>query len=65
MDWIDKTWINKTWLYDQIRKGVFSQVLQEMKLIEQNRTLIESSSKGFLDTIYNDMNTLNTKLLKL
>ena len=65
MDWIDKTWINKTWLYDQIREGFFSQVLQEMKLIEQNRTLIESSSKGFLDTIYNDMNTLNTKLLKL
>jgi len=28
------------------------------------RTLRESSSKGFSDTIYNDMNTANTKLLK-
>ena len=35
-------------------------------LIKSNQiTLIESSSRGFSDPIYNNMNTLNTKIFKL
>ena len=47
MDWINKTWINKTWsdktwinktwsdktrIYDQVRKGVFSQVSEDLNM---------------------------------
>jgi len=51
-------------LTPQTNSAMVKQLKNNNKEILELRTLRESSSKGFSDTIYNDMNSSNTKLLK-